>query len=354
MFKNVKVIGDNIKPEVYTNRDPNVPRGHKDYIMSRGELHDFSTNPQKWLLGKPREDTKSTDWGTLMDVLVLTPDEFKKQFAVAPETYESKGMQCPYCKKIADSKKCKACGGAERVEVAVEKPWNTNATVCSDWEEAQVKAGFKVVKKKDVDEAYKALKILNQDDQIVELIKCSQKQMMIIGVWVDRETGIEVPVKILLDLVPDKSNPRFCKSLSDFKTARNAETHAWDNAVAEHWYDAQAALYMDLYTAAFPDEERIEWRHAIQENEEPYVTARRLLSEQFIEVGRGKYRSALRDYCVCLATGNWPGYDDHGWSGKGGWTLTEPKDWMVNAAFGLGLALPKKVEPEKEASFDTN
>lgn len=345
-FIDVVVVGHGVKVETYRNRDPQIPRGHKDFIMSRGELHDFSTNPRKWLLGIPKKDTNATDWGSLIDCLALTPERFDNEYIVRPEKYKSEGMQCPYCKKIADSMKCKACGNAERVKVEVEKDWNENATVCSEWTEKQKKAGLTPVKKEDYDEAIKALEMIKADSRILDLINCSKTQMMIVATYVDRATGIKVPLKILLDLVPDKDHPVYGKCLADFKTARNAEQRAWETAVADGWYDAQAALYADIYRAAFPNEERWDFRHAIQENESPYITARRTLTEEFIHIGRAKYLNALKDYCICLATGVWPSYDDiPNQDTFNGWTATKPKEWMESIEYGLRLELPVSKEP---------
>lgn len=339
-FKDVKVIGANTPMEVYRRRDPAVPRGHKDYIMSRGELVEFARCPYKWLLGGHDDDeTTATEWGTVMDAMILTPEAFRKDFVVRPEKYKAKVMRCPGCGSESSAKSCKACG-CPREEVEVEKDWNENATVCGEWSDAQRKAGKTIVKHEVMEGAKKAFNMFSKDKHLTELVMCSQTQVMIVGTYVDRATGIEVPLKILLDLVPDKHHTRYGKTLADLKTCRDAAPYAWDKAVAEHGYDTQGALYSDLYRAAFPDEERLDWRFAIQENVEPYITGRRILSEQFLEIGRSKYLNALKDYCVCLATGIWPNYDDIGDNRMNNWSFTEPAEWMVSQMYGLGLKLP--------------
>lgn len=352
-FKNVKVIGANTSPEVYRRRDPNIPRGHKDYIMSRGELVKFAKCPRKWILGgkEEEEDTKATEWGTLMDTLILTPKAFERDFVIRPEKYKSKAMKCPGCGGVSDSKSCSKCK-CPREEVEVEKDWNDNATVCGEWSESQRKAGKTIVKHDMMERAKVAMEMFRKDKDLVELVACSQTQVMIVATYVDRETGIDVPLKILLDLVPDKNHPRYGKSLSDLKTARDVAPYAWDKAVNEHGYDVQGAFYSDIYRAACPDEERIEWRFAMQENVEPFITGRRVLSEQFIEIGRGKYLNALKDYCVCLATGTWPSYEEVDPERSNGWSFTQPADWMVGQMFGMGLKLPPKPVAPKEESID--
>ena len=69
------------------------------------------------------------------------------------------------------------------------------------------------------------------------------------------------------------------------------------------------------------------------------------------EIGMRKLMSALRDYCVCLATNTWPAYDDYG-DTYDGWKLTQPKEWEVAASFGMGLKLPEKPKVESEPDPD--
>lgn len=324
-FKNAKVIGENITVEAYQRRDPATPPGHKDFIMSRGQLMDFAKNPWAWRAGLPPYTTKATDWGSLIDCMALTPDRFDHEYIVTPRTYvSSKGE---------------------------EKDWDLRSSTCRDWVEEQKRAGLNAVGYDDWIEAMKACVVIKNDPIASELINCSKKQVMIMADYEDRNTGIVVPVKILLDLVPDKNHDRFGKTLADFKTSRGAERWEWVNHVKEHGYDVQAALYMDLYQAAFPDEDRIEWRHLIQESESPYAIGRRLLSSEYLELGRMKYLAALRDYCVCLATNTWPGYDDYG-DTYNGWSITEPKEWMVKQSYGMGLKLPPKPEAQQPAGED--
>jgi hypothetical protein len=319
-FKNAKLIGENIGMEVYGRRDPATPPGHKDFIMSRGQLTDFAKNPWAWRAGLPPYETKATDWGSLMDCLTLTPLKFDAQYIVTPKTYTSSKGE--------------------------EKEWDLRSSTCRDWVHEQKRAGLTAIDFEVFESAKKAADVIWADPLATELILSSKKQVMVMAEYHDRETGLVVPVKILLDLVPHAEHPQFGKTLADFKTSRGAERWEWANYVAQHGYDVQAALYMDVYQAAFPKEDRIEWRHLIQESEQPYAIGRRLLSSEYIEIGRQKYLSALRDYCVCLATDTWPGDDDYG-DTYSGWSLTEPKPWMVTQMYGMGLKLPPKPEAQQ-------
>jgi hypothetical protein len=83
---------------------------------------------------------------------------------------------------------------------------------------------------------------------------------------------------------------------------------------------------MDVYNAA-TGENRVEWLHVIQENTFPWQPGRRYLSVEFIKEGRAAYYDALRLYCQCLKNNTWPSWDDS--SPYNGWTLIEPKPWML-------------------------
>jgi hypothetical protein len=149
---------------------------------------------------------------------------------------------------------------------------------------------------------------------------------MVIGEYHDEETGIMVPLKSLIDIVPSASSDN-AKALADLKTCVSASPPAWTKAVSDHDYDAQSALYLDLFNAA-TGQERVEFLHVLQESYAPWQPGKRMLSAEFIELGRVKYLDALKRYCQCLAANSWPGYE----TGKmvlNGWQLTEPLAYMV-------------------------
>lgn len=294
------VVGEGVTRATYCRQD--AERGDREYIMSRGDLVEFNTNPARWLLGVDTDETKATEYGTLLDCLVLTPKRFQDEFSVCPETYP-------------DSKTGKP------------KPWTFQADFCKEWREEQ--RGKQVVKADELRRAENAVKFLLGDPKIYDLLACSKAQVMVMGEYQDDETGLVVPLKGLIDLVPDKSSA-YGKSLADFKTCSNGHPGAWPRAVFDFGYHWQAALYLDLYTAA-TGEGRIEFLHVLQESSPPWAVGRRLLSAEFLNLGRIQYLTALKRYCRCLSNGEWPGYDDEGRDCLNGWTLVGPAAWMVGA-----------------------
>jgi hypothetical protein len=298
-LKGGRLVGP-MTPEHYFDNGV-AKRGDTDFVMSRSELMEFWRCPRRWYEGYESEETKPQEWGSLIDGLVLgTADQFKARFAITPETYKS-----------------------DKGEV---KPWNWNANVCKEWREDH--PGKQIVKFEDSRKATQAAAAILADDRLSKIVKNSEHQVMAVSGYNDLETGLEIPLKVLIDIVPNEQSG-IGKSLVDLKTCNSAGLHAWKRAVFEHGYHVQGALYLDVYTAA-TGEDRCDFRHILQESYEPYQTGLRCLSLDFIELGRLKYIAALKRYCMCLSTGVWPGYDETAPRAlPDGWPLVEPEAWMV-------------------------
>jgi hypothetical protein len=279
-------------------------RGEVGFVMSRGELMDFVECPSRWIRGYKSPGTEPQEWGSLMDALLLSPESFQERFSICPETYPDRKTGEP-------------------------KPWNFNATFCQEWRDKQ--DGRQIVKPDDHNEANIACKSLLNSGVIARLIQSSDHQVYVTGTYQDSETGVSVPLRALIDIVPPSDHSEFGKSLADFKTCNTAEPRAWSKKVYQCAYDAQAALYLDLYNSASADSPRIDWFHVLQESFPPWQTGRRILSEEYINLGRHRYLSALTLYCQCLKENRWPDYDvqQPGRIVLNGWTLTDPEPWML-------------------------
>ncbi len=297
---NGKIIGSNIDSKDYHRQ--NAKRGEKDFVMSRGELFEFAKCPHRWLMGYEEEETKAIQWGSLMDCMALTPERFESDYAITPAVYKD-------------------------AKTGEEKPWNWNANVCKEWRRQH--RGKQLVKPETVAEAKKAVSVLMADLPIRGLIKGSQRQVMVTAEYHDKETGVVVSIKTLIDVCPVKASP-FDESLADLKTTNSAALGSWTQHVYKFGYHWQAAMYLDAYNCA-GDDKRIEFLHIVQENYSPFETGRRLLSQEYVELGRLAYLAALTRYCRCLATGKWPGYDDDENSKTiiNGWQLVQPSPFMV-------------------------
>lgn len=298
-LSNAKIVGENVNPDNY--HAEGIERGDPAFVMSQSHLKEFNGCPARWKSGYSGRGGDGQEWGTLMDILVTAPEQFQDRVAVCPKTYPSEGK-----------------GGT-----TIEKPWTFQANFCKDW---KLEQGDKlIVKDEEYKDACKALEVLFADKEIAEIVKNSRKQVALRADYRDKETGIVVPIKCLLDLVPDIKGP-LGKSLADFKTGTSAAHHAWVKTVFDHGLHIQAALYLDAYTLA-TGEDRVDFRHIIQESFPPFQVGLEILSAEYVELGRASYIGALRKYCQCLATGIWPGYAAQVQFDR--WNLCEPSAWMV-------------------------
>jgi len=288
MFRNAKVIGEKIDGATY--RRQSAKRGDAGYVVSRSDLMDIAACPHKWLMSAGLDDdaTDATQWGSLLDLLVLSGDVSK--IAIVPETY-------------ADSK------------TGELKPWIFSATVCKEWKKAN--ADKLILKKRDMDKATKAAELIMNHPVAGPMLHVAQHQVMVTAEWHDDATQLIVPVKGLIDFVPT------AEAIGDLKTANDASMSKWQREIDYRGYLMQAAMYLDLYNAA-TNGNMTKFLHVIQESVEPYEVCTRRLSNDLIEIGRAQYRAALRKYCLCLAEKNWPGYD-----AGDGWTEIDALPYMV-------------------------
>lgn len=307
IFTNAKIIGENISYAEYSKQTV-VARGQPGYVMSRTDLCEFDRCPVRWRNGYKDGGSESTEWGQLMDALVL--GRFSEQVAVCPETYPAPAHH----ERVKKGK----------IKEGDPLPWRFGAEYCDDWFALQ--EGKLVVKAKKADEAREAMNILEEDEAVFAVLDDSRKQVFVGGEYHDSETGIVVPVRCLIDLVPEHAN----EMLADFKTCNSAHPRAWAKSAFDYDYHTQAALYLDLFNAA-TGEQRDEFRHVLQESFKPYQVAKRIMSAEFISLGREKYRRILKRYAECLKTGQWDDYDSGGPHDVviDGWLVTQPLDWMI-------------------------
>lgn len=300
MIQNAKIVAENQPQEVYFAE--NALRGAKEFIMSASALRNFAQCPHRWLLGYNPPETEAKEYGSLLDCRFLTPDLFKLRYAIKPSTYRN-----------------------ENGEV---KPWNGNSNVCKAWLEDH--ADFEITSAADVQCVDEAIKRLMADEIIEGLVSNSKKQVHVTAEWHDPETGLIVPLKSLIDIIPDPDLP-FHNWLFDVKTSRNASITAWQRWCYQAGYFLQAAMYLDMYVAA-TDEDRNSFGFILSENFPPYETGKRLLSQDFTDLGRATYKQMLANYCQCLKHNRWPTYDETDESDSLGFTLVHPEPFMAERA----------------------
>lgn len=326
MIKNSKVIGANINPDDYHRST--VERGHAQYPVSPSMLKEFGRCASRWVRGYVGPETDAKDWGKLLDMSLMTPNAFKAKVILAPTEYPA------IVKKVE-----------------VMKPWTFRATYCKEWREEKEAQGLMVLTQKEVDEVRAANKSVMQDEVMAEFINSSDKQVLVTAEWHDPTTGLVIPLRCLIDLAP-RSGTEFGSCLGDFKTTFCASPFAFRRMIHKMGYHVQAAFDLDLYRAA-TGEDRNTWCLLIQESFPPWQTAKQMLSEDYVELGRRTYRSLLARYCSCIKLGIWPDYD-LGPDSVQGWSLAEPESWMLNTFTEKTVEGPTVDDiRETEDNFDT-
>ena len=295
MIQNAKVVSVTTNPEEYF---PNAERCTISYAMSSSSLKAFSVCPSKYKAGVEDNETESKKFGSLLDCLVLTPSQMRSRFAIQPETYTN--------------------------DKGETKPWSNNSNSCKTWKKEN--ADRTIITQQQLSECASAVLRMSTDQKIASFIKESDTQVWVTGEYSDEDTGLVIPMRCLIDLVP-KSESEYGLCIGDIKTTRSAVIADWTRDVFKFGYHVQAAFNLDLYNAA-TGEDRTTFCHVVQENTPPYEPARRMLDLEFIEMGRNEYRGALLNYCKCLKSGIFPSYDDTDESSQG-WTNIAPLPYMA-------------------------
>ncbi len=300
------------KEAEYFALNDGVKRGDPEWVVSRSDLAQILRCPAEWRAGAEEKDSESLTIGSLVDCLLLTPDEFAERFALRPPTY--KGPKTT--KKDAP---------------IVDKKWNANATVCKEWEAKQEELGLQVISQTQMSKASKMAHNLKDrwfkdaGMRLSQMIEEADTQTLAIAEIEEPHTGIKVMCRCLIDLL----HPGFDNFLWDLKTGRELQPKRWSAAVAEHGYDIQCAMYPIVYEAA-GGESKEAFGHLIVGNQYPYLTAIRYLSDHYLSIGRQKFWRALRTYCECLQSGKFPGWSPEGME-KVGPPAWEAKEWEAVA-----------------------
>lgn len=303
MITNAKIISIGTNPADYHRKV--TERCTPDYSISSSDIREFALCPAKYKSGA-EEDVESNSllFGSLLDCLLLTPQQFDSRFAVQPETYE-------------DAK-------------GVVKPFTKQSNTCKQWIAEQ---GDKTIITLDkLAEVNEAIAKINEDETIASFIKQSDAQVFISATWKDEGTGLEIPVKALIDLLP-REDSEYSSCVADLKSTRDASPINFNRSVFSFGYHIQAAFYLDMINAV--NESRDTFCFIVQENKKPFQSGKRVLHVDFLDMGRNEYQSALSNYCKCLKSGFWPSYDDTDEAVQG-WTTCYPEPYMEGRTlFGI-------------------
>lgn len=314
IFTNARIVATQADPDEYGHEAHQ--RGAPEFSVRSHVLNEFRRNAHRWVMGYESPESAAKLYGNVLDCLALCPETWPERFCTTPATYVNK-----------DGKECKWRNDGRIKEVAVWLEEHEGLTAVDSGTNASVHA---------------ALARLKADRDVWDFLRSGDAQVYVSALYQDRETGLSVPVKGLIDIAPDKEHPIYSGCLGDLKTTRNAEPRLWARDTYKYGYHVQAALYMDLWNAA-TGEDRTEFRHVVQENYPPYELRFPFLGQRFIELGRATYQMLLAAYCKCVKTCFWPSYDV-----PGVLPITEPEEWMLSLDNVFSTSATATEEAEEE------
>jgi len=249
--------------------------------LSQSDLKRISKeSPAHWAYkrGKPRKSA-AMNLGSLVDCLLLEPHEFERLFVRAP--VDASGAVL--------AKRSKAD----------KQAW------------ADVEASGKTAVKPDELALAHRIKQAVVDHEIGgQIVKARGKRQLSL-VWDDPATGLRL--KGRLDLMLAGSGDvigMMGPTITDLKIVRAgaAAPNAFGKYCGEFGLDVQAAVYSDAARTLFGVDVGF-WLLAA-ESEAPHPVMVYRVSDTVREIGRAKYRDAIRAYQACKESGEWTGYGD--------------------------------------------
>jgi hypothetical protein len=239
--------------------------------ISNSLLKDYATRgPLAFRYGPRKGSTAAMSWGSLVDCLLFTPEEFPREFVCKeqnPHLSEDGGVR---------SKAAKL------------------------WVQERIDEGAVLIKNEEKEEADKAVERIKNTPIAAELLDGAQAQVALVH---PGNSGI--PVKALVDIVPHHLDHDCC--LIDLKTTA-ANIHSDDELARQvgnfkyHW---QASLYLYCWNKLNPKDKRTKWKIVWQSSAAPYEVRVTELDELWLEQGQAQVQAYMARLISDMKTGAW-------------------------------------------------
>jgi hypothetical protein len=241
-----------------------------DYLkwsnVSKHMLDSISRSPAhlRAALAEPRKRTPAMTLGAAVHAAVLEPGKFTQRYTQAPETDKRSKLG-------KEAHEAAAAGGRVllKIEELVAISEMLNAINSHPY------AGI----------------LLNPDDGEAEVSIA----------WIDEETGVHCKAR------PDFLNHAHNVCV-DLKTCQDSSMGAFTRAIVSYNYHLQSSMYTDGLAANGRD---VDFVFVVVETDPPYGIGCYELSPADSELGRTRYKRALRVYQQCVENHTWPGYPEH-------------------------------------------
>lgn len=235
--------------------------------ISRSELWRLRESPEKfkWYQEHPEPPTPALTFGAAVHKILLEPDTFRDEFAVAPK-----------CDRRTKD-------GREAYNAFLGASVGKSIITLADYEKAQ-------------DMANKALKA----PSVKKLLAGEHEKPFF---WVDDLTVEKCKCRV--DCITNIDGQ---PTIIDYKTAKSAATHSFNRSIYNYGYHVQAAMYSDGVMAAMELTERPDFKFIVQEKYPPYAVNIVTVPPEVMLAGLDKFRELIGIYHQCRETGYWYGY----------------------------------------------
>ena len=343
MIKKAAIITRDSPPR--TCQVPVETRGQPEYPVDGWDLIEFGASPLRWVKTPRPEDDQKVSFTEALRLVHLTPQHTHSLYAIRPETYQAMVLCCPKCGSAGPAKHCRACNLARR-NVVKDRPWSAQAKYCQEWTEDKIKHMRRIIPHDLHHRAAQAAKTLQADAEATALAQDSQVQVALRGLWHDEETGLDIPLRSVVNYAPAEGATRD-DCYGSLYVTRDIAPNQWSGYAYTRGYHIVAALKQDLCGEALKHR-RPHHVWVLVEPTEPHLVGRRRTSPEMLQAGRSAYENLLRVYARCLATGIWPGFDPAVPGSLDAWPEFFLEPWMTQGdgkndrffAVGAANALP--------------
>ena len=256
--------------------------GNQDYHdgegLSSSGIKKILVSPADFKVPNVRTDTMA--FGSMVHAYILEPEVFNSQYVMAPPGYKG------------------------------------TTTVGKLFKAESEAAGKEIIKPSDFDIIKNIKDALLNNRTASHLLWGTEGVNEIAGYWNDPVTGV------LCKLKPDRrvDSKRY---IIDLKTCNNANEDEFNNSIYNFEYYISAAHYLNGMKVLTSGEDWEKFICIAVEKTPPFKVKSYILSDIWLYLGREKCKEAIMKYAECIATDNWPKFEDKAV------TLT-PKKWMMD------------------------
>lgn len=236
--------------------------------VRRSDLWKIRESPEKylWAINHPEPPTPALVFGSMVHKLLLQPDTFVDEYAIAPESDRRTTL------------------GKQDWELFYERSRGKTAVKLADYNTANDMVN--AVTRHPI-----ARKLLNGE---------VEKPLF----WTDVDTG-EL-CKVRLDMLTELGGKPV---VVDYKTAASAQTDQFNHAIFRHGYMLQAFMYTEAIMQTMHLTERPKFVFIVQEKKAPYSVNCVEATEDIITAGMDTFRELIGILHQCKETGYWYGYN---------------------------------------------